>query len=63
MPKVVGVLFHDADKSSNEPDAVPLLSNVEIWGTDIKVCARKTTRYEKVHNLVQLRKALRQKVY
>lgn len=62
MPKVVGVLFHTEmpDKSSNEPDAVPLLSNVEIWGTDIGVAILgKDDQGMKVHNL-RIRKALRQ---
>ena len=62
MPKVVGVLFHTEmpDKSSNEPDAVPSLSNVEIWGTDIGVAILgKDDQGMKVHNL-RIRKALRQ---
>ena len=62
MPKVVGVLFHTEmpDKSSNEPDAVPLLSNVEIWGTDIGVAILgKDDQGMKVHDL-RIRKALRQ---
>ena len=61
MPKVVGVLFHtEMPDSSNEPDAVPLLSNVEIWGTDIGVAILgKDDQGMKVHNL-RIRKALRQ---
>lgn len=62
MPKVIGVLFHTAmaDEQPNEPDAVPSLSNIEIWGTDIGVAILgRDDQGMKIHD-IRIRKPLRQ---